>query len=437
MDGPHFRTQRQHFQHLQFVCRIALPVGVVVSGLWLPVFVLLQNWPLVIMELILFGTILTGWLAAQRGYISQGMLVSQVACVAFIVGFSLFFDVPNQAVPRVSHIYLLIVALAGFVNHQLDPSRFQLGVIVTSIACFILFSSCAMDYNFGMPLSDDIRAVTAWIHAGMAAVLLCGGVLLIQRKLGPDSWYARELRSALTKQQLELFFQPQVDATGQLVGAEALLRWNHPRLGYIPPDEFIAVAEREGLMPQLGGWVLDRGIETLSIWSDDPETRDLVLSINVSPDQLFQENFVSHVIGALAKSSVPPRKLKLELTETMFVSEVDELISKIKALEKNGIGIALDDFGTGYSSLSYLQRLPLQQLKIDRSFVWTVNTERGARLARNICQMGHDLGLDILAEGIETEEQFRFMHDCGCGTFQGFYFGRPAALDVFRERFIA
>ncbi len=433
--GPHYRTQRQHFQHLQFVCRVALPVGVFVSGVWVLIFAAMQNWPLVVLEFALFATISAGWMAALRGYISQGMLVSQLACVLFIVIYSLMFDVPSDAAPRVAHIYLLIIALAGFVNHQLDPSRFQLGIILTSIACFVLFSACAMHYDFATPLPDSIRSVTAWVHAGISVSLLCGGILLIQRKLGPDSRYARELRMALLKDQFELFFQPQVDGTGQLVGAEALLRWRHPRLGYVPPDEFIPVAERAGLMPQLGGWVLDRGIETLAAWRNQPETRDLVLSVNVSPDQLFREDFVSHVISSLAASSVPPRALKLELTETMFVAEVDELISKIKALEKHGIGIALDDFGTGYSSLSYLQRLPLKQLKIDRSFVRAISTQRGARLARNICQMGHDLGLDILAEGIETEEQYRFMLGCGCSAFQGFYFGRPVALDVFEERF--
>lgn len=433
--GPHYRTQRQHSQHLQFVCRTALPVGVFVSGLWLVVFALMQNWPLVVTEGLLFAVISGGWLAARRGYISFGMLVSQIACVLFLVSFSLLFDVPNEAVPRVSHIYLLIIALAGFANYQLDPTRFQLAIILTSIAFFILFSVCPLSYDFATPLSDDIRSVTAWIHATMAAALLCGGLLLIQRKLGPDSKNARDLRTALAREQFELFFQPQVDGGGRLIGAEALLRWRHPRLGYIAPDEFIPVAERAGLMPQLGGWVLERGIETLCAWRDHPETKDLVLSINVSPDQLFQDNFVGNVISALSAASVEPHALKLELTETMFVAEVEELISKIKALEKHGIGISLDDFGTGYSSLSYLQRLPLEQLKIDRSFVRAVATERGARLARNICQMGHDLGLHILAEGIETEEQYRFMLDCGCSTFQGFYFGRPVALDVFRQRF--
>ena len=428
--GSIARTKTQQLQHLQFICRIALPAGVFVSGLWLVVFVFLQNWTLVFIEGLLFATIVGGWLAARQGHMSSGMLVSQVACVLFISVFSLLFDVHNEEIPRVSHIYFLIIALAGFVNQQLDPSRFQLGIIATSIAGFILFSACALDTDLATPLPDDVRGITVWVHAAMSVLLLCGGLMLVQYKLGPESRYARELRHALAKKQFELFLQPQVDRTGQVIGAEALLRWRHPRLGYIPPDEFIPVAERARLMPDIGGWVLDTSIETLRQWRAEPETRDLVLSVNVSPDQLFQDNFVPRVIAALSAASVEPHLLKLELTETMFVSEVDELISKIRTLKQHGINIALDDFGTGYSSLSYLQELPLQQLKIDRSFVWAVSTERGARLARNICKMGHDLGLQILAEGIETEEQYRFMLDCGCSAFQGYYFDRPMASDA-------
>lgn len=430
------RTKTQQLQQLKFICRIALPAGVLVSGFWLIVFVFLENWPLVLTDGLLFATISGSWLAARMGHMSLGMLVSQVACVLFIFGFSLFFDIPNDAAPRVSHIYFLIIALAGFVNQQLDPSRLQLGIIVTSIAGFILFSACALDTDLATPLSDEVRGVTVWVHAAMSVFLLCSGLMLVQFKLGPESRYVRELRHALAKKQFELFLQPQVDRKGDVIGAEALLRWRHPRLGYIPPDEFIPVAERARLMPDIGGWVLDKGIETLRQWRDRPETRDLVLSVNVSPDQLFQEDFVPRVIAALSQASVAPHLLKLELTETMFVSEVDELITKIRTLKQHGINIALDDFGTGYSSLSYLQELPLQQLKIDRSFVWAVSTERGARLARNICKMGHDLGLQILAEGIETEEQYRFMLDCGCSAFQGYYFGRPVAVDVLTRQVV-
>ena len=411
-------------------------MGAVISGVWALIFALMQNWFLFSLSALLLAAILAGWLVARKGHLSKGMLLAQVACLSFILHFSLWFDVHNEAVPRVSHIYFVIIALAGFVNYQLAPGRFQLLIIVVAIAGFALFSATPMAFGFATPLTDDVRAITAWIHAAVVAFLLCGSVLLLQRKLGPDSMLARELRSAIAKQQFELFFQPQVDGAGGLTGAEALLRWKHPRLGYVAPDNFILIAERAGLMPELGGWVLKTAVETLSAWSLREDTKHLVLSINVSPDQFFKEDFFENVTSALEASAVEPRLLQLELTETMFVADVDGLVNKIKALQHRGIGIALDDFGTGYSSLSYLRQLPLQQLKIDRSFVRAITTKRGALLVRSIAQMGHDLGLEILAEGIETDEQFQFMLDCGCSAFQGYHFGRPLALHAFEERFV-
>jgi EAL domain-containing protein (putative c-di-GMP-specific phosphodiesterase class I) len=429
-------TQKLHLRDIQFICFVAFPIGTVVSGVWALIFALMQNWVLFVLSTLLCLAILTCWLVARKGHLSTGMLLAQVACVAFILQFSLWFDVHNEAVPRVSHIYFLIIALAGFVNYQLAPSRVQLLVILVAVACFTLFSATPMAFGFATPLTDDARTITAWLHAAIVALLFCGSVLLLQRKLGPDSMLARELRSAITKEQFELFFQPQVDGAGSLIGAEALLRWKHPRLGYVAPDNFIPIAERAGLMPELGGWVLRTAVETLSAWSLREDTRDLVLSINVSPDQFFKEDFFTDVTSALEMSSVEPRLLQLELTETMFVADVDGLVKKMKALQQKGIGIALDDFGTGYSSLSYLRQLPLQQLKIDRSFVRAITTKRGALLVRSIAQMGHDLGLEILAEGIETDEQFQFMLDCGCSAFQGYHFGRPLALQAFEDRFL-
>ncbi len=432
----HCGTQKLHLRDLQFICFVAFPVGAGVTGVWALIFALIQNWVLVLLCSLLCLAILACWWVARKGHLSTGMLFGQVACIAFVLHFSLCFDVHNEVVPRVTHIYFLIIALAGFVNYQLAPSRAQLLIILFAVACFTLFSATPMTVDFGTPLTDDARTIMAWIHAATVALLLCGSVLLLQRKLGPDSMLARELRSAIAKEQFELFFQPQVDGAGSLIGAEALLRWKHPRLGYVAPDNFIPIAERAGLMPELGGWVLRTAVETLSLWSLREDTRDLVLSINVSPDQFFKDEFFTDVILALETSSVEPRLLQLELTETMFVSDVDGLVSKMKALQQRGIGIALDDFGTGYSSLSYLRQLPLQQLKIDRSFVRATTTKRGALLVRSIAQMGHDLGLEILAEGIETDEQFQFMLDCGCSAFQGYHFGRPLALQAFEDRFL-
>lgn len=389
------------------------------------------------MESILLVAIAAGWLMARRGNRSGGMLVAQIACLVFILLFSVFFDVPTDATPRVSHLYLLLIALSGFVNQQLNPSRFQVGIIALSVLSFAVLSASPMDFGLETHLPNEVRTVTAWVHAIVTASLLCGGMLLLQSNFDVDTKLIRELRVAIAKEQFELFFQPQVDRQGALIGAEALIRWKHPVAGYVFPDKFIPVAERAGLMPDIGNWVLKDVVATLKLWSAEEKTKNLIVSMNVSPDQFLTEDFAQHVETMLRNSGVAHASLKLELTETMFVSEVDALINKMKELQNKGIGIALDDFGTGYSSLSYLRNLPLQQLKIDRSFVQAIDTDRGALVASSIAQMGHDLGLQILAEGIETEKQFNFMLECGCTAFQGYYFGRPVTLAAFRERFLS
>lgn len=427
----------QQSRHLLFVCQTALSVGVVVSALWIPIFAVTRNWYPVILVCILLAAIVLGWHVARRGNISAGFMLAQLVCMAYVIVFSLTFDIPSEAIPRVSHCYFLVIALAGYANYQRAPSLLQLAAILVCLLGFVVFASTPMAFSFASPMPDGIRIFSAWLNALSVVVLLCGGVLMLQLEFSRDGKMARELRAALAEGQFELFYQPQVDRAGTVVGAEALLRWNHPKRGYVPPDEFIPVAERVNLMPRIGSWVLKEAVQTLAGWTGREATERLVLSINVSADQFLMPDFVALVTGTLEAYAIAPARLKLELTESVFVADIDDLVEKMRALQAAGIGIALDDFGTGYSSLSYLRQLPLQQLKIDRSFVREVTeSSRGASLAKNIARMGHDLNLQILAEGIETEEQFRFMLSCGCTRFQGYYFGRPVAIAAFEERVV-
>ncbi|MCV3737986.1 EAL domain-containing protein [Rhizobium sp. TRM96647] len=420
------------------VCQAALPVGVVVTALWMPIFAFVGDWFLVLLVGFLLLVMAACWEAARRGYFSAGYIAAQFASGIFVVYFSLLYDVPSEAVPRVCHLYFLVIALAGYANFGRDRGVLQLVVILLCLFGFVVFASSPMAFSFAAPLPEAVRAVTAWINVASVAILLAGGVVLLQREFTLDGNTARELRSALADSQFELFYQPQVDQAGTVIGAEALLRWKHPKRGYVPPDEFVPAAERAGLMPRLGSWVLKEAAQTLSAWRAHPATRDLVLSINVSADQFRMADFVPLVTETIEAYGIEPAVLKLELTESVFVADIDDVVTKMKALERAGIGIALDDFGTGYSSLSHLRQLPLQQLKIDRSFVRAVTESgRGASLARNIAKMGHDLSLEILAEGIETEEQFQFMLSCGCRKFQGYHFGRPVPLAALEERIAA
>ncbi len=240
------------------------------------------------------------------------------------------------------------------------------------------------------------------------------------------------LRMALALGQLQLHFQRQVDERGQVLGAESLLRWNDPERGLVPPGEFIALAEETGLIVGIGQWVLEAACDQLQAWSRDAATRPLRLSVNISPRQFAQELFVDEVAAALARSRADPRRLQLEITEGMLLDNVEETIAKMTELQRLGVSFALDDFGTGYSSLSYLHRLPLDMLKIDQSFVQQMGvSDQSGPIVRTIIQMGQGLGLDVLAEGVETEAQRLQLARLGCTRFQGYLFGRPAAIEQF------
>ncbi|MYM73971.1 EAL domain-containing protein [Duganella sp. FT134W] len=247
-----------------------------------------------------------------------------------------------------------------------------------------------------------------------------------------------ELQEALNHDQFELYYQPQVSQEGRIVGAEALLRWRHPRRGIIEPDQFIGVAEETGLILSIGQWVLGQACAALARWTQVPDLAHLELAVNVSSLQFRQPDFVTQVSNATDRSGADPRKLKLELTESLLLDDVAECIDKMHALRQRGIGLALDDFGTGYSSLSYLKRLPLDQLKIDRSFARDLLTDpHDAAIARIIVTLGHTLGLSIVAEGVETEAQRAFLAANQCACYQGFLFSQALPEPAFREFVLA
>ncbi|WP_367846270.1 EAL domain-containing protein [Rhodoferax sp. WC2427] len=241
-----------------------------------------------------------------------------------------------------------------------------------------------------------------------------------------------DIRRALLVQQFQLYYQLQVDALGRPVGAEALLRWPHSQRGMVPPNEFIPLAEDTGLILPLGHWVLEQACTQLHAWSLQSHTRHLTLAVNVSARQFRQPDFVASVLKLLDTTGAPARLLKLELTESLLVNDVEETIAKMRALKALGVGFSLDDFGTGYSSLSYLKRLPLEQLKIDQSFVRDLLTDpNDAAIARTVIALGHSLGLAVIAEGVETEAQRGFLAAQGCDAYQGYLFSRPLPVQDF------
>lgn len=243
------------------------------------------------------------------------------------------------------------------------------------------------------------------------------------------------LRDALHAGRLLPHFQPQVDVKGRLMGAELLLRWHHPQRGWVPPGEFIPLAEETGLIVPLGRWVLEEACAQLSRWRTDPATQALSLSVNVSPLQFVQADFVEHLRGLIAHGRFDPRHLQLELTEGLVTTNLEEVIQRMQAVRALGLTLSMDDFGTGQSSLSNLRRLPIQCLKIDRVFVKDLPLDAAdVAIVSSIILMAGALGLDVLAEGVETDDQRLALQCLGCFKYQGYLFGHPVPLAAFESQ---
>ncbi|MDI1362476.1 EAL domain-containing protein [Methylotenera sp.] len=245
----------------------------------------------------------------------------------------------------------------------------------------------------------------------------------------------RELRVAIERQQFQLYFQVQVDIAGQPLGAEVLIRWIHPIHGTVFPPAFIPLAEDNGLIFTIGKWVLDKACAQLKAWELEASTRNLKLSINVSAKQFYQADFIKQVKMAIENHAINPAMLKLELTESMLLDNIEDTIKTMNVLKEIGIQFSLDDFGTGYSSLQYLKQLPLTQLKIDKSFVHDIAVDNSDQaIVRTTIVMAQTLNLEVIAEGVETSEQLNVLINSGCTCFQGFLFGQPMPIEQFEAQ---
>jgi diguanylate cyclase (GGDEF)-like protein len=242
----------------------------------------------------------------------------------------------------------------------------------------------------------------------------------------------QDLQTALEQEQFILYFQPQVTQSNQVLGAEVLIRWQHPRRGMVPPLEFIPVAEESELINQIGFWVLQAACLQLCTWQQFAATASLQLAVNVSARQFRQPDFVEQVRQVVVDTGIAPSGLKLELTESLVLDNVDDTIAKMSALRALGVRFSMDDFGTGQSSLSYLTQLPLDQLKIDQSFVRNIGIKPSdGMIVQTIIGMASNLGLEVIAEGVETAEQQAFLAQHGCALYQGYLFGKPTPLAGF------
>ena len=244
----------------------------------------------------------------------------------------------------------------------------------------------------------------------------------------------KDLRASIRLEQLQLYYQMQVDDSGRIIGAEALIRWLHPVRGLVSPHEFIPLAEEIGMIIPIGNWVVEQACNHLKKWETDPVMDKLQISINVSSTQLNQPDFVDQIKSAIEKVGICAFRLKLELTESLVLNDVEDVIEKMNELNRVGINFALDDFGTGYSSLSYLKRLPLEQLKIDQSFIHGITKDKHNNImVRTIINIASNFGMKVIAEGVETDDQLAFLRQYGCNIFQGYFFGKPVPADEFEH----
>jgi len=254
----------------------------------------------------------------------------------------------------------------------------------------------------------------------------------MQQSINARATLEEELHKAVTNQEFRLHYQIQVDSSGHPLGAETLIRWQHPERGVVSPVHFIPLAEECGLIIPIGQWVLETACAQLKSWQPKALTRDLVLAVNISATQFHQAEFVDQVNATILRHALDPTRLKLELTESLLLDDIEQVIVTMNALKMIGIKFSLDDFGTGYSSLQYLKQLPLDQLKIDQSFVRDLVSSHSEKvIVRTIIAMAKSLNFDVIAEGVETEDQRQILFNNGCNNYQGYLFSKPVPIDQF------
>jgi diguanylate cyclase len=423
-----------HQRRVRRMLLVASAVAVLVSLGWGAVFIARGSWVIVGFDGIVALLGCTIAYLTQRGHtVAASRLLLATMFVSLCINEAVL-DVPTPGVPRSSHVFLLPLGLIASLLMREEKLWLRHGTPLLCFASFVVFAAGGVQVAWVTPyaLPDSLRAGGSWVNHASAILTLYLVLHVIQNDVAERNTLERELRDALVHDELLLHYQPQVAEGEKIVGAEALVRWKHPRRGMVSPGEFIPLAERTGLMAPLGDWVLKTACQQLAAWQRRPETAALTVAVNVSAMQLAQPDFVAKVLACVAQAGIDPARLKLELTESMLAHDVEDIIAKMTALKTQGIGFSLDDFGTGFSSLSYLRRLPLDLLKIDQSFIANMlQSPKEAAIVQALISLGRSLDIDLIAEGVETAEQLRFLREHGCAVYQGYLFSRPVASSAF------
>ncbi len=411
---------------------IALGLG------WGTYYLLKAKWVLLAMDAALASV---GMAALACTLTNRTRLAALLSAHALLVVISLicYFDVPDVGVPRSAHMHLLTLAAASFLLFRRENTYLR---VVLPLICFAVALFYAGS-DFGVTNPDYIpppeaREISVWINNASCFFTIAMVLVIMQADVTARNAIEDDMRTALAQGHFTLHYQPQVredgHGHGQVIGAEALLRWDHPQRGMILPGKFISLAEETGLIVPIGDWVLRKACTQLAEWAGHPRTAALTLSVNVSASQFRQPDFVPQVLDIVQRSGIDPSRLKLELTESLLVKDMDEVVRKMAELRARGLALSLDDFGTGYSSLNYLKRLPIDQLKIDQSFVRDLlNDPNDMAIVRTLVSLGQSLNLMLIAEGVETAEQLAWLRENGCPAYQGFLFSKPLPIDLFEK----
>jgi EAL domain-containing protein (putative c-di-GMP-specific phosphodiesterase class I) len=308
------------------------------------------------------------------------------------------------------------------------------GMAAICLLAFVLLQVDPGLSPLGYSLPADVRRIGAWAHTSTALLNLYVLIYFMQADSIGYSRLEDELRVALAQREFELHYQPLVNSEGRVVGAEALLRWQHPRRGLVLPGSFITLAEQTGLILPIGRWALEVACAQLQVWARYRTTRHLTLAVNISQNQFRDSDFVQQVLRLIERYNIDASRLELELTESILVNDVQDIVDKMSALRDRGVRLSLDDFGTGFSSLSYLKRLPFNKIKIDQSFVRDILVDsHDAAIVRTVVALGQSLNLAVLAEGVESEGQRQFLLKVGCELFQGYLYSPALPIAAFNS----
>jgi len=390
--------------------------------------------PLVVINLLSVITGLTILVLAFGNYLRFAAII-MCHVLLFTVVLASLSDTPADGILRSVHMNLLPVVAATFLIFHREGVYLRLLLPITGLILFLLL---ALDV---IPIPSSVlavpiegRLVGVWINYITGVVGVSIVVAMMQANMNARNALEIDMRQAISRGEYHFHYQPQVDSSGHVFAVEALLRWHHPIRGSVSPLEFIPLAEETGLIIPIGEWGLRTACAQLSEWAKSSKTARLTIAVNISVTQFRQPDFVQKVKSVLLLSGAEPSKLKLELTETALVDDIDVVVEKMQVLKDIGITWSLDDFGTGYSALSLLKRLPLDQLKIDKSFISDLLFDkRSLSIVNTVIHLSRNLNLSVIAEGVENEKQLIALESIGCSSYQGYLFSHPLSISALNE----